>query len=136
MNQVRFSEDIVEQAALAWFENLDYELIQVPNIAPEGQAQERPSYEDIILEERLRSALAIINPKISAETLNEVCRKVISSKAPDLFEDNLLFHRMLVDGVDVEYTREDGSIAGDKILLIDFEQTYTTTPLQLLINLQ
>ena len=72
-------------------------------------------------------ALATINPKITAETLKEVCRKVISARVPDLFEDNLLFHRMLVDGVDVEYTREDGSVAGEKVLLIDFENIHNNT---------
>ncbi len=53
--------------------------------------------------------------------LKDVCRKVISSRAPDLVENNSLFHRMLVDGVDIEYTRDDGSIAGDKAYLIDFK---------------
>ena len=31
------------------------------------------------------------------------------------------FHRMLVEGVQVEYRRKDGSIAGDRVRLIDFE---------------
>jgi len=121
MNQGRFSEDIVEQATLAWLESLDYELIQGTDIAPDSLNQERTSYSDVILEGRLLSSLKAINPKLSSEMLKDVCRKVISSRAPDLVEDNSLFHRMLVDGVDIEYTRDDGSIAGDKAYLIDFE---------------
>lgn len=121
MNHGRFSEDIVEQATLAWLESLDYELIQGADIALDSPNQERTSYSDIVLEERLRSSLATINPKLSAEILKDVYRKVITSRAPDLVEDNSLFHRMLVDGVDIEYTRDDGSIAGDKAHLIDFE---------------
>ncbi len=121
MNHGRFSEDIVEQATLAWLESLDYELIQGADIAPDSPNQERKNYSDIILEKRLLSSLTTINPKFSVEILKDVCRKIITSRAPDLIDDNYLFHRMLVDGVDVEYTREDGSIAGDKAYLIDFE---------------
>ena len=36
-------------------------------------------------------------------------------------ENNHRFHRLLVDGIDVEYTRPDGSIAGDKAWLVDFD---------------
>lgn len=121
MNHGRFSEDIVEQATLAWLESLDYELIQGADIAPDNPNPERRGYSDVILEERLFSSLITINPKFSAEILKDVCRKIINSRAPDLVEDNSLFHRMLVDGVDIEYTRDDGSIAGDKAYLIDFE---------------
>ncbi|MFQ5443087.1 MAG: type I restriction endonuclease, partial [Nitrospinales bacterium] len=127
MNQGAFTEDVVEQAALAWFENLGYGLIHGPDIAPEGKAQERASYADVILEEKLRSVLATINPNIPADVLDDVYRKVSSSSAPDLIEDNKNFHRMLVDGVDVEYSRNDGSIAGDKVWLIDFENAEKNT---------
>lgn len=121
MSHGRFSEDIVEQATLAWLESLDYELIQGADIAPDSPNQERKNYSDIILEERLLASLTTINPKLSEEILKDVCRKIITSRASDLIEDNYLFHRMLVDGVDIEYTRDDGSIAGDKAYLTDFE---------------
>lgn len=121
MNYGKLSEDVVEQATLAWLESLDYELIQGADIAPDSPNQERKNYSDIILEERLLASLTTINPKLSAEILKDVCRKIITSRASDLIEDNYLFHRMLVDGVDIEYTRDDGSIAGDKAYLIDYE---------------
>ena len=37
-----------------------------------------------------------------------------------LTQTNRAFHRMLRDGVDVEYARPDGSIKGDKARLVDF----------------
>jgi type I restriction enzyme R subunit len=40
--------------------------------------------------------------------------------SPSLVECNRRFHKLLVDGIDVEYTRADGSIAGDQAWLIDF----------------
>jgi type I site-specific restriction-modification system R (restriction) subunit len=115
------NEDIVEQATLTWLESLNYELIQGTDIAPDNPNQARKNYSDVILEESLLSSLTTINPNLSTEILKDVCRKIITSRAPDLFEDNYLFHRMLIDGVDIEYTRDDGSIAGDKAYLIDFE---------------
>ena len=121
MSQGVFTENVVEQAALAWFENLDYELIHGLDIAPGGDNQMRASYSDIILDERLRAALAAINPHIPTGVIDEVYRKVSASASPDLFEDNRLFHRMLVGGVDVEYTKPDGSITGDKVWLVDFD---------------
>ena len=43
------------------------------------------------------------------------------SDAPSLVERNRALHRMLVDGVTVEYRRKDGSIAGAQARVIDFE---------------
>ena len=121
MNATNFTEDVVEQAALAWFESLGYERFYGPDIAPGGANQLRASYSEIILDEKLCSALAAINPHIPSDTIDEVYRRVSTSDSPDLYEDNRIFHRMLVNGVDVEYPKPDGSIAGDKVWLIDFE---------------
>lgn len=121
MSHAIFTEDVVEQAALAWFENLGYELVYGPDIAPDGENQQRASYSDIILDQKLRSALAAINPSIPADVIDEVYRKVSASASPDIFEDNKIFHRMLVNGVEVEYAKPDGNITGDKVWLIDFD---------------
>ena len=48
-------------------------------------------------------------------------RKLIKIDAPSLIERNRALHRMLVDGVTVEYRRNDGSIAGAQARLIDFD---------------
>jgi len=122
-----FTEDVVEQAALAWFENLGYELIHGPDIAPGGENQLRANYSDIILDETLRAAIAEINPQIPTDVIDEVYRKVSASASPDLLEDNRIFHRMLVNGVDVEYAKPDGSITGDKVWLIDFSDPDNNT---------
>jgi type I restriction enzyme R subunit len=39
-------------------------------------------------------------------------RKWLRVEAPNLLARNRALHRMLVDGVNVEYPRSDGSIAG------------------------
>jgi Type I restriction enzyme R protein N terminus (HSDR_N) len=43
------------------------------------------------------------------------------AETPSLVVNNRRFHGLITDGVDVEYRRPDGSIAGDKVWLFDFD---------------
>lgn len=117
----RFTENHVEEAALSWLEDLGYTVLHGPDISPDGTAPERTSYADVILADRLRNALATINDNLPADALDEVVKKVQQTETPSLVEENRRLHRMIVDGVDVEITREDGSTGGDKAWLIDFD---------------
>ncbi|WP_152050799.1 type I restriction endonuclease subunit R [Tautonia marina] len=114
------SESVVEDAALSWFEGMGYEVAHGPDLAPGEPGAERDSYADVVLEGRFRASLARINPGIPATAIDEAARKVLRTETPSLVENNRRFHRMLTEGVDVEYRRPDGSIAGDKVWLVDF----------------
>ena len=114
-------EDHVERAALGWLEGIGYKVLQGPDIAPDGPAPERVSYDQVLLAERLREALERLNPHLPAETLEEVLRKVQQTETPSLIEENRRLHRYLIEGVPVEVAREDGSIGGDVARLIDFD---------------
>ncbi len=118
-----FTESVVEDAALAWLESLGYSVLHGPEIAAGMTGAERgdPGYRDVILEGRLRQALARLNPALPAEALEDAFRKLTRSDAPSLIERNRAAHRMLVDGVTVEYRRKDGSIAGAQARVIDFD---------------
>jgi type I restriction enzyme R subunit len=58
-----FTESDVEEAALYYFEQLDYTVLSGPDIAPDAPQAERTSYRRVILEGRLRSALAQLTRK-------------------------------------------------------------------------
>jgi len=118
-----FTESVVEEAALAWFEGLGYAVLHGPDIAIGEPAAERsdPNYRDVVLEGRLRQALGHLNPELPAEALEDAYRKLTRTDAPSLVERNRAVHRMLVDGVTVEYRRQDGSIAGAQARVLDFE---------------
>jgi len=118
-----FSESVIEQAALAWLEALGYAVLHGPDIAAGMLGAERsdPNYRDVVLERRVRDALALFNPALPTEALEEAYRKLMRSDAPSLVERNRALHRMLVDGVTVEYRRKDGSIAGAQARIIDFD---------------
>ena len=119
----KFAESVVEEAALAWLEELGYATLHGPDIAAGEPAAERsdPSYRDVVLEGRLRQALKRLNPGLPPEALEDAYRKLTRTDAPSLVERNRAVHRMLVDGVTVEYRRKDGSIAGAQARVIDFD---------------
>jgi len=117
----RFTESVVEQAALAWLEALDYTILPGPEIAPGEPAAEREDYEQVILESRLRQALQRLNPRVPADTLEEAFRKLTRPDSPSLESQNHFSHRSLVENLVVEYQRADGSIGGDLVRVLDFE---------------
>ena len=122
MATAAFTESIVEEAALVWLEGLGFSIAHGPDIAPDTPIAERTSFNQVALEGRLRIALAQLNPALPAEALEDAFRKLTRPEGPTLETRNRAFHRMLVDGVPVEYRRPDGSIAGAQAMVIDFAE--------------
>ena len=116
-----FRESEIEDATLEWFSGLGYAVLHGPDISPDGPTPERVSYDQVLLTERFQEALVRLNPHLTAETLEEVLRKVQQTETPSLIEENRRLHRYLIEGVPVEVAREDGSIGGDVARLIDFD---------------
>ena len=114
------NEAIVEDAARSWFGELGYAVGHGPNIAPGESGAERSSFGDVVLVARLRNAIQRLNPLIPEEAQDEALRKVLRPDTPSVTRTNRAFLKMLRDGVEVEYRRPDGSIAGDRVRLLDF----------------
>jgi type I restriction enzyme R subunit len=115
------TESEVEDAALDILFESGYKILQGPDIAPDGAHPERKTYSDVVLVERLKNTIDKLNPSIPKEAREEAFKKVLRTESQKLVVNNETFHKMLVDGVDVEYRRKDGSIAGDKVWLFDFK---------------
>jgi type I restriction enzyme R subunit len=113
----RVVESTVEEAMLDWLSELGYETAYGPDVEPEKLAAERDDFTEVVLSRRLRAALELINPQLPPSAIDDAMKKVIVADSPSLVGSNHRFHRMFVDGIDVEYTRRDGSIAGDKAWL-------------------
>ena len=96
-------------------------MLSGPDIGPESPIPERGSYDYVLLTGRLREVLVRLNPHLPTEALEDVLRKVRQTDIPSLGEENRRLHRYLVEGVPTEITREDGSIGGDAVRLIDFD---------------
>src|SRR3989344_3356727 len=115
------NESIVEEAALTWFRELGYAIGHGPHMAPGEPAAERDSFGDVVLVGRLREAIWRLNPAIPEEAREDALRKVMRVSTTSPTQTNRNFHAMLRDGVPVEYKRADGSIAGDYVQLVDFD---------------
>lgn len=115
------NEDTLEQAVLEWLRGLGYQAAYGPDIGPNGSAPERPSYSAVVLEDRLRTALAKINPGVPADGIDAAVKTVTRSEGGTLVEENRRFHTFVTAGVDVEYTGPDGRPAHGKVWLFDFD---------------
>jgi type I site-specific restriction-modification system R (restriction) subunit len=105
MSEGRFTESVVEEAALAWLESMGYLVLSGPEIAPGEPAAEREDYGQVVLEGRLRQALQRLNPQVPANALEEALRKLTRLEFPSVVRNNHALHRMLVEGVPVEMER-------------------------------
>ncbi len=115
------SESELEDAVLAQLQQLGYGCESEENIGPDGERPERASHDEVILLPRLQHAVARINPTLPASAQDEAIRKVTQSELPVLLEENRRLHRLLTEGVDVEYDAKDGTLTARNIALIDFE---------------
>ena len=115
------TESVVERAALAWLESSGWAVCHGPDIAPDALTAERTDYGETVLERRLRDALARLNPDLPATALEDTFRKLTRPEGPTLETRNRAFHRMLVDGVTVEYRSDNGAIRGVQAQVIDFD---------------
>ncbi|CAN5735629.1 hypothetical protein BH18PSE1_BH18PSE1_08480 [soil metagenome] len=115
------TESVVEQAALAWPESAGWSVKNGAEIAPGEPAAERGDYGQVVLEERLRDALARLNPALPAEALEDAFRKLTRPEGAELVARNRTLHRLLVDEVTVEYRTADGEIRGAQVRVIDFD---------------
>jgi type I restriction enzyme R subunit len=122
------SESVVEEATLAWLEAGGWQVAHGPAIAPDTPGAERADYGEVVLAGRLRDALARLNPGLPGEALEEAFRKLTHVEGADLVQRNRALHRLLVDGVTVEYRLPagqagdaEGAIRGAQARVLDFD---------------
>ncbi|MCY3994366.1 MAG: type I restriction endonuclease subunit R [Caldilineaceae bacterium] len=115
------SEADVEQVALDWLQGLGWSVAHGPDIAPDTPTAERSDYGQVVLEQRLRDALSELNPGLPGPALDDAYRKLTRPRGATLEARNRTFHRLLVDGVTVEYPAQDGSMRGAQARVVDFE---------------
>jgi type I restriction enzyme R subunit len=116
------SEAEVEAVTLERLAALGYALATDAEIGPDGKAPERDAYSDVVLMGRLAAAVDRLNPAIPAEARGDALRKVMAIETPSLIEENRRLHRLMVEGVDVEFYTDEGVIRGDKVRLIDLDE--------------
>jgi len=113
------TESEVEDACLGMLRDLGYGLCYGPDISEGGPFEER-KYSEVVLVRRLREALRRINKSIPDIAIDEAVKKVLRTESQDLVVNNQHFHRLVVNGVPVQYKRADGSIKDELVWLLDF----------------
>ena len=116
----KITESVVEQTALAWFENLGYAIASGPAISPGEPGAQREDYHQVILPQRLFMALSNINPDIPPDAIEDAVRQIARTESPSLMENNRRFHKMLTDGVDISYMKDDREVH-HKVWVLDLK---------------
>ncbi len=116
------TENHIEQSAIEILQSHGWDYVNGKAISPEGLFCERENFAQVVLTERLRQAIAVINPGIPAEAREVSIQKVLRIYSPELLHNNEEFHRMLVEKVKVPY-QQNGYERSHEIALIDFENS-------------
>ncbi len=118
----KFTESVVEEAALDWLEGKGWKILSGPEIAVGTVLAERSDteYRDYVLERTLRQSLQRLNPSLSQDAIEAAMRKLTTIDGPTLLDRNRAAWRMLTDGVAIEITRPDGSLGGFPVTVVDF----------------
>ncbi len=115
-------EENVEEIALDWLCNQGWNIAHGPDIAPDTSGAERGNYSETILTQRLHAALEKLNSDLPEEALEDAFRKLCQPHGSTLETRNQSFHKIVTDGITVEYRTDDGEIRGTQIQVIDFEK--------------
>jgi type I restriction enzyme R subunit len=117
MNKI--TESAIEKFAIELLEKSGFQYIYAPSIAPDSETPERASFTDVLLLERLQTAVGRINPSIPADIRDDAIKQIQRLGSPELIANNETFHRLLTEGVKVSFQKK-GVSRGDLVWLIDF----------------
>ncbi|NJD23502.1 MAG: type I restriction endonuclease subunit R [Melioribacter sp.] len=116
----KITESNIESFAIELLQSLGWDYIHGLAIAPGAEQQERENFEQVVLTQRLRKSLSIINPHIPKEAQEQAIQKVLRIYSPELLHNNEEFHKLLVEKVKIPY-RQDGYERSHEVALIDVE---------------
>lgn len=116
------SEAAVELALLEQLRGLGYSIEREEDIGPDGHRPERASHDEVVLKKRFVDAVTRLNQGLPLDATQDAIRKVMQSELPSLLEENRRIHKLMTEGVDVEYYAEDGTLTAGKVALLDFER--------------
>ena len=116
------TENIIEESAIEILQSQGWEYANGKEISPEGLFCERENYSQIVLVNRLRNAIAKINPEIPIDAQEAAVQKVLRIASPEMLHNNEEFHRLLVEKVKIPY-QQNGNERSHEVALIDFENS-------------
>jgi len=117
------TENKIETFAIETLQSIGWEYIHGLSIAPGAEQAERENFEQILLVDRLRKSVAILNPNIPYDAQEQAIQKALHIYSPELLHNNETFHQLLVERVKIPY-QQDGFERSYEVALIDFENPF------------
>jgi type I restriction enzyme R subunit len=117
-----FAESVAEDAAIAGLETAGWQARGGREIAPGEVAALRDDYGQVVLPQRRRDALARLNAALPADELEDAFRRMTRPEGADPIPRNRAMHRLLANGVTIEYRDAAGGIRGAQARVIDFDE--------------
>jgi type I restriction enzyme R subunit len=114
------TENNIEAFGIEVLRNIGWSYVHGLAIAPGGELAERESFEQIVLIDRLRKAVSILNRDIPQDAQEQAIQKVLRIYSPELLYNNEGFHKELVEKVKIPY-QQDGFERSYEVTLVDFE---------------
>ncbi len=114
------TEDKIETFAIEVLQTIGWEYVHGLAIAPGAELAERENFEQIVLVNRLRKSVSVLNPTIPYDAQEQAIQKVLRIYSPELLHNNETFHQLLVEKVKIPY-QQDGFERSYEVALIDFE---------------
>ena len=114
------TEDKIETFAIEVLQSMGWEYVHGLAIAPGAEQAERENFEQIILVNRLRKSVSVLNPTIPHDAQEQAIQKVLRIYTPELLHNNETFHQLLVEKVKISY-QQDGFERSYEVALMDFE---------------
>ena len=121
MSAAGIDESVVQGSALELLGELGWRAGDDLS-GPGGLYAERGAYDQVVLEGRLRAAVDQLNPGLPASAREDALRRLTRPEGALTEMRNRSFHRMLVEGVPVEYRAEGNRIRGAQARVIDFDE--------------
>jgi type I restriction enzyme, R subunit len=115
------TEDQLEQLGIQWFQDTGWAYVNGADLAPEGVTPERADFREVVLKGRLAAAVQRLNPELPPSAVDEVVHLVATPTETSLSRKNRAFHRLLMDGVKIEFSNAPGERETDHAQLIDFQ---------------
>lgn len=125
------NEEQLENLCLNWFKEGGWDVLHGPDIAPDSDNPLRNDYAQVVLDGHLRAAFETINKHLPAAQIEHCFEQfkaiVLKPESLDLITNNRAFHRLLLEGVPVEYKKDDGEPIADHAFIIDFDNLNNNT---------
>ncbi|MHB1657647.1 MAG: type I restriction endonuclease subunit R, partial [Burkholderiales bacterium] len=113
------TETDLEDACIAWFQDLDYAYKLGFDIAPRGATPERQNFAQVVLHARLREALARLNSNLPASAIEDAFGRISRFSSGSLVDGNREMYHWIRDGVPVE-VESDGGKRGALVQVVDW----------------